>query len=451
MYEIDTKLEQLENEGKRIHVALIGAGQMGKDIVAQISEMKGMSCDIVVDLDLKIVFDAYKQAGYDKNDIIVAKNKNQACKAIEAGKKVATTDYLIAVETEQIQSVIDATGSPEMGARVTLGCIFNHKNIVMMNVECDVTIGPILRKLCNAEGIVYSLTAGDEPGSIIELYRFAKALGFTIVAAGKGKNNPLDIYATPSTKEWADKARAREMAARMLVEFVDGSKTMIEMAAVSNATGLVPDIRGMHGPKCNVTDLKKVFSLKEQGGILNKTGVVDYGIGDINPGVFIIITTDNERIKKGLVQRDMGEGPNYLLYRPYHLCSIETPITVAQSVIYGESTAYPKDYLVSECITVAKEDLVKDQVLDAIGEYCYRASIELAPVAKEGRMLPVGLAKGAVLKCDVKKDEVITYDMVDLDDSSVLLQLRRVQDELLVRTSPKGIENESIARELELL
>lgn len=301
----------------------------------------------------------------------------------------------------------------------------------MMNVECDVTIGPILRKLCDQAGVVYSITAGDEPGAICEIYRFAKALGFKVVAAGKGKNNPLDFYANPSMKEWVDKAAKRSMHPRMLIEFVDGSKTMIEMCAVSNATGLVPDVRGMHCAQCTVDQLTSVYSLKEQGGILNKEGVVDFAIGDIAPGIFVVVTTDNQRIIDGLVQRDMGNGPNYLLYRPYHLCSIETPLTAAQAVIYGESTGHPMDHLTSECITIAKKDLHTGEVLDGIGEYCYRASIDLAEVAKAGNMLPVGLAKGARMKCDIVKDTVITYDMVELNEQSVLLQLRRLQDHLL--------------------
>lgn len=430
MYEIDAKLAMLDKEGTPVRVGLIGAGQMGTDIVAQIAGMKGMECDIVVDLTTEIARNAYLQSGYT-GEVVEAKTALDAEKAIADGKKVVTTNYRVAIETKQIQSVIDATGSPEMGARITMGCIFSKKHIVMMNVECDTTIGPILRKLCEQAGIVYSLTAGDEPGSIVEVYRFAKSLGFKVVAAGKGKNNPLDIYANPGMKEWADKAAARNMNPRMLLEFVDGSKTMIEMAAVSNATGLIPDCRGMHGPHCNISQLSKVFSLKSQGGILEKEGVVDYGIGDINPGVFVIVTTDQKRIIDGLVQRDMGNGPNYLLLRPYHLCSIETPLTAAQAVLYGESTAYPMDHLTSECITIAKKDLKAGEVFDAIGEYCYRASIELADVARKGNMLPVGLAKGAKLKYDVPKDGVITYDMVELNDSSVLLQLRRMQDQLL--------------------
>jgi predicted homoserine dehydrogenase-like protein len=131
------------------------------------------------------------------------------------------------------------------------------------------------------------------------------------------------------------------------------------------------------------------------------------------------------------VQRDMGNGPNYLLYRPYHLCSIETPITAAQSVIYGESTAHPMKKLTSECITVAKKDLKAGEVLDGIGEFCYRASIETFEVAKAGNMLPIGLAKGAKLLSDVKRDDIITYDMVEMNHNSVLLQLRRIQDQTM--------------------
>lgn len=430
MYEIDKKLEQLEAEGNPIHVSLIGAGQMGKDIVSQISTMKGMTCDIVVDISEEIAMDAFRQAHY-KGEVIFAATLEEAENAIADGKKVIATDYEIAVKAAPIQSVIDATGSPEMGARVTMKCIFYKKHIVMMNVECDITVGPILRRMCEQAGIVYSLTAGDEPGSIVEVYRFARSLGFEVVAAGKGKNNPLDFYANPGQQEWIDKAASRNMNPRMLLEFVDGSKTMIEMCAVSNATGLIPDVRGMHGPKCLVKDLAKVFSLKGQGGILDKTGVVDFGIGDIHPGVFVIVTTENERIIEGLVQRDMGDGPNYVLYRPYHLCSIETPITAAQAILYGESTAHPMDHLTSECITLAKKDLKAGEVLDSIGEYCYRASIETADVAREGNMLPVGLAKGAVMKVDTPKDSVITYDMVDLNNDSVLLQLRRMQDQIM--------------------
>jgi predicted homoserine dehydrogenase-like protein len=398
---------------------------MGTEIVIQMAMMKGIEIDVAIDLGFDVVEKAFRQAGY-AGELVKTNDLGTASQAIADGKKVISTDYHMAIQLESVQVVIDATGSPELGAKIAFDAIANKKHIVMMNVECDVTIGPILRRLAENAGVVYTLTAGDEPGSIIEVYRFAKALGYKVVAAGKGKNNPLDIYATPD--QWETRARERDMSAKMLVEFVDGSKTMIEMAAVANATGLGIDRRGMHGVQCNVVDLAKKYSLKSQGGILNSEGVVDFAIGDINPGVFVVVSTDNVRLKDALVQRDMGDGPNYLLLRPYHLCSIETPLTAAQAVIYRESTAHPLGKLTAECITIAKKDLPRGTVLDSIGEYCYRASIEMAEVAKTGNMLPVGLAKGAVLTKDVCRDQVITYDMVQLNEESMLLQLRRLQD-----------------------
>ncbi|NMB11060.1 MAG: NAD(P)-dependent oxidoreductase [Firmicutes bacterium] len=432
MYAIDEKLHQLQVADTPIQVGLVGAGQMGTDILAQVEGMVGIEVPVVVDVSWERAQAACAVAQCER-DVICTDDPEEAIRAIRAGKLVATTNYKLATSLPMIQVVIDATGSPEMGAKISLTAINHKKHVVMMNVECDVTIGPILCQMARSAGVIYTLTAGDEPGSIMEVYRFARALGFEIVAAGKGKNNPLDIYATPDS--WAERAKIRNMNPHMLVEFVDGSKTMVEMAAVSNATGLIPDIRGMHGPSCNVKDLTGVFCLEEQGGILNRTGVVDYAIGDINPGVFVIVTTKHPRLISSLVQRDMGNGPNYLLFRPYHLCSIETPLTAAQAVIYGEATMQPFSYLTSECITVAKRNLKAGETLDGIGGYCYRGSIELAGVARQSNMLPLGLAKGAVLLEDIPKDGIITYDAVELNENSILLQLRRLQDQLLEHPS----------------
>ncbi|MCR4402347.1 MAG: NAD(P)-dependent oxidoreductase [Firmicutes bacterium] len=428
MYAIDEKLEELHRAGTPIRVGLIGVGQMGKDILAQVRQMKGIEICVAVDLDSSTVLEGLKLA-QDNREPTLVDSAYEAARMLGQSRVLVSTRYEMATRTPQVQVVIDATGSPEMGARIALDAINHKKHVVMMNLECDVTVGPILRQLADNAGVIYTLTAGDEPGSIMELYRFAKALGLKVVAAGKGKNNPLDPYATPD--EWAERAKTRSMSPRMLVEFVDGSKTMVEMAAVANATGLVPDIRGMHGPKCVVKDLAKVFCRKHQGGILEREGVVDFAIGDVHPGVFLVVTTDQPRLIDSLIQRDMGNGPNYLLYRPYHLCGMETPLTAAQAVLYHEATMQPlKRPLTAECIAIAKRHLPAGTVLDGIGEYCYRGSIELGHIARNEKMLPLGLAKGARLVRDVRKDEIITYDSVELVDST-LLQLRRIQDGIL--------------------
>jgi predicted homoserine dehydrogenase-like protein len=214
----------------------------------------------------------------------------------------------------------------------------------------------------------------------------------------------------------------------MLCEFVDGSKTMVEMCAVANATGLVPDTRGMHGIKCNIKDLQHVFVPKTDGGVLCRRGCVDFAIGDVNPGVFVIVTTGNKRLQEGLVQRDMGEGPYYNLFRPFHLCSCEVPLTVARAVFYGESSGHPMDRPVADCFPIAKRNLRRGEVLDAIGETCYRGSIDLAVTARAEHLLPLGLARGMTLMHDVPRDTALTWDMVDPGKDSKLLSLRRQQD-----------------------
>lgn len=426
MHEIDSRLKELERNGRPIRVGLVGAGQMGTEIITQIGEMVGMEVAVVVDLKKELAMAGY---GYSKKkrEIVFTNDLQEAQKESDKGKCIASTNYKIATGLSAVDAVVDATGSIEMGAIISLDAIDQKKHIVMMNVECDVTIGPILRKLAENAGIVYSLAAGDEPAAIIELYRFAKSLGFTVVTAGKGKNNPLNIYATPDTEK--EKAQQRKMSAKMLCEFVDGSKTAVEMASVSNATGLLPDVRGMHGAKASVETLKDVFIPKKEGGVLESSGVVDFAIG-VHPGVFLIVTTENERIKEGLVQRDMGDGPYYLLFRPYHLCSIEVPLTIAQAVLYNESSGHPMKEMHSECIGVAKKALKTGEVLDGIGEYCYRTSIEKSDIAKKEGLVPVGLLKKGRLKTDIEKDSIITFQDVELDTSTILYHLRMMQDKL---------------------
>jgi predicted homoserine dehydrogenase-like protein len=425
MNAINERLLELETRGTPVVLGLIGAGQMGQEILCQVQLMQGVRIPVVVDVTFERAELACRMANMDAARVVCTNDPEAAARAIEAGRVVATTDWQLVTALAAVQVVVDATGSPELGVAIARECFRTKKHIVMMNVECDVTVGSLLRQKADEAGVIYTLAAGDEPAAILELYRFAQALGFEVVCAGKGKNNPLDIYATPD--ELAARAKARDMSARMLCEFVDGSKTAVEMGSVANATGLVPDCRGMHGARATRDTLQQVFCPKSQGGVLEKKGVVDFAIG-VHPGVFVVFTTDQPRLKHGLIQRDMGQGPNYLLFRPYHLCSIEVPLTAAQTVIYGESAGHPLARPVAECIALAKKDLKAGQTLDAIGEYTYRASIDLASTARAERLLPLGLAKGCVLKRDVPRDRAIAYDDLESVPETLLVKTRREQD-----------------------
>lgn len=426
---INNQLKILEEKNQQIKVSLVGAGLMGKGMVSQMMLMKGMIPSLVVSRKIEDAIESYTLAGVSKDDIAIGRTLSEINLAMEKGKFVVTDVTEYATKANLVDVVVDATGIPDTGARIAMDSIFNHKHIVMVNVEADVTVGPILNKLAKSAGVIYTGTAGDEPGSVKEIYDFADALGFDIVAIGKGKNNPIDWDATPDTVR--QKALEKKLKPLRLASFVDGTNTMIEMAAMANSTGFIPDIRGAHGPTATVKELPDLFRLKEDGGILNNYGVVDY-VNGIAPGVFAIVTTKLPQVHEEMKYLSMGDGPNYVLYRPYHLTSLETPITVAKAMIHNEATIAPIGKPVAEVVTIAKRDLKKGERLDGIGEYTILGSIEVYEKSKEERLLPIGLVNGnTIVRQDIKKGEFITYDMVDLDTSTMVYKLRQMQEELL--------------------
>jgi predicted homoserine dehydrogenase-like protein len=413
--------------GRPVRIGLVGAGQMGTDVVAETAMMEGIEVTATADIDPERARAVYAIAGIG-SEVVRVTTAAEADAAVAAGRRVYTTDYRVVVGMEQVDVVLEATGVPEIGSRAALLAARAGKHLAMMNVETDITVGPLLRWYAEQKGVLYALAAGDEPAACKELFDFADALGFTIVAAGKGKNNPLDRHAKPTDPAWAAEAGRRGLSPNMLIEFVDGSKTMVEMAAVSNATGLVPDVRGMHGPNTHRDVLETVFCLREDGGILGRMGVVDFGVGKVAPGVFLIVRTDHPRLREAMVLRDMGQGPYYTLFRPYHLCSIEVPLTCAMLEIVGKSNMAPLDHLVSEVFAVAKQDLRPGDVLDGIGGESYYGLIDRYEVARAEGLLPIGLAKGARLVHEVAMDRPIGYADVVLHLPSTVLSLRWLQD-----------------------
>jgi predicted homoserine dehydrogenase-like protein len=419
--------QDLERRGDHpIRFAIVGAGQMGVDMVAQVTRMTGLEVAAVADIDLARAASAYEIAGVAAGRVVHARNAGEANDAVRAGKFVIADDASLIPQIDAIESVVDATGHPEAGARIALDSFEHRKHLVMMNVEGDITIGPVLRRRAEKAGVIYSMAAGDEPTALMELYSFAKALGLEIVAAGKGKNNPLTREATPEMYE--AEAKRRGLNPMMLVEFVDGSKTMIEMACFANATGLEPDVPNMHGPNTSVPELKDVFRLEQDGGILRRKGVVDYAVGRVAPGVFLIVGTDHPRLRECLVLRDMGQGPVYTLFRPFHLCSMEVPLTVATIGLYGRATMQPLDQLSAEVTSIAKRDLQPGELLEGIGGRTHHAGCMAYAEAREVNALPIGLAKGCRVRQRVVKGTLLTWDMVEPLSGSLLYQLRAEQD-----------------------
>ncbi len=423
--ELYDHLRKREAEGRQIRVGLVGCGQMGSGLVHVTRRMDGLETFAIADIDASRPKKVLESLGIPADKIVFTNNASEAEDVVRQGKYLITEDTLLLPQLESIEAVIDATGITDVGAKVAWTGITNGKAVVMLNVETDVTVGVLLDRMARRTGSVYTVAAGDEPAVCKMLYDFSKTMGFEVVCLGKGKNNPINYEITPEMCR--EEAESKGMNPKMLSSFIDGTKTMVEMAAVSNATGLLPDVPGMHGPKVELDDLKKVYIPKSDGGILSKSGCVDYSTGKIAPGVFAIVTTDEPRIINDMKFVSMGPGPYFLFYRPYHLCNIETPIAVAEAVIYKEATVTAKD-MYSEVVPHAKRDIKVGETVGSIGSADFYNKIYTFKEARSKKAIPMGLATGGKAVREIKKGEMFTEDNFAPDASTFVYKLRMMQD-----------------------
>ena len=414
-----------ERENAPIRVGVIGAGQMGFGMIAQISNIHGMIvagiCDVNVEAAQRAA-DYYNSKASKRNPVIV------------------TSDYREVIQSPTVEVIVDATGVPEVGANISLETLRSKKHLVLLNVEVDITIGSVMYQMFNNAGLVYTGSAGDEPAATLELYEFAKTMGLEVLVAGKGKNNKLNPVSNPDV--CAEEAKQKHMSAHMLAAFQDGTKTMAEMNLLSNATGLLPDKVGMHGVSATVQDVAEKLNVKENGGVLDNFGVVEY-VDGLAPGVFVIVKSELEPVDDELRYLKVGKGPHYTLYRPYHLASLETPITIAKAVLQHDSSIHPIGAPISETVAVAKRDIKAGEKLDGIGGYSVRGVLETHVDMKVNGHIPIGLISGrVVVKKDIKLGQFIKMDDVELDPSTTVWKLRALQDQLF----PVSVENRPLVR-----
>jgi len=420
-----SKLEELaRKQGRNSRLAMVGAGQMGRGFANQSHRMGGITVSVIADVDPARIEQAYADLGLPKP--LISEDVAALNAAINAGQSVGTTNAFLVSELD-VDVVVEATGVPEVGARVTYASLLAKKHVAVLNVEMDVTIGPLLTKTAAANGVLYSVCHGDEPVEALALVEFARDLSFEVVMAVKSKNNPFEALSTPATV--ADRAAAKQMNPKMLCSFTDGSKTMIEMAALANATGLKVTKRAMIGPAATVKTLHNIFIPVADGGVLEETGVVDYCTGDVAPGVFVIVKTDKAYVAHEMSYLGMGPGPYFSLYRPFHLASIEAPMTVAKMLVDGESS-FACTSRTAEVVASTKKDHKAGDVFDGIGGYSMRGVTDRVEDAKRDNLVPIGLLQGAKVVRDIPVGTLVTWDDVEIDESQTIVTLRREQDAL---------------------
>jgi predicted homoserine dehydrogenase-like protein len=420
------QLQRLESRSQAIRTAVIGAGFMGRGLIYQLSRTPGMFPALLVVRNLDRGIDAYRACGFNPQDIVVSDNRRTLEDATAKRRPAITADIDVATSIIPIDVFIEATGHVEYGARCALSAILHRKHFVSLNAETDATVGPILKQKADAEGVVYSNADGDQPGVLMRLIEYCRGCGFEVRCAVNCKGF-MDIRATPdSIKEWAIK---QNTSPRMTAAFTDGTKMNIELNVVCNAANLVPARRGMIGIK---TDLKNAIKDFQNSPALTDHGTVDYTLaGDFAGGVFVIARAEHpEMVKPYLRYLKMGDGPDYLFYRPYHLCHIETPLSAAEAVIYREPTIAPLGKPIAHTIALAKRDLKEGETLDGIGGFtCYG---QLDSAEKAHGLLPMGLAENVQLTKSVPQDHPIPLDAVQLDESSLIVKLWREQQRMTV-------------------
>jgi predicted homoserine dehydrogenase-like protein len=419
---VDTALKRRQAEGRPIQVGIVGAGYMGRGMALTIEKaIPGMRVGAIYNRTPEKARLALEQCGI--NDVSEAKTAADIEAAIENNRYVYCSDPMLLCEAGNIDAVVEATGEVEFGAQVSLKAIDNGKHLVLMNAELDAVVGPLLKKYADQAGVVVTNVDGDQPGVVMNLFRWVETIGYQPVLAGNIKGLQ-DHYRTPATQKGF--AEQHKQGVKMITSFADGTKISMEMAVVANATGFGVSVRGMKGPECkHVTEALDCFTEEELSG----GGIVDFILGaEPGPGVFVIGYNDDPVLQQYANYLKMGDGPYYTFYVPYHLPHLESPLTVARAVLFQDAATSPIGAPVADVVTMAKTDLKAGEVLDGIGGFHCYGMIDNIDVARQGDLVPMSLIEGCTLRNDVLKDTAITYADLDFPEGRLCDRLRREQD-----------------------
>jgi predicted homoserine dehydrogenase-like protein len=431
-----------EAEGRPVRVGLIGAGKFGTMFLAQARLTRGLHVAAIADLDVERARQACLRAGWEPERLRPAAGSPGALTDAARGGRTALTDRAEALVAADLDVVVEATGIPEVGIRHALAAIEARRHVVMVNVEADALVGPALRARADRAGVVYSLAYGDQPALICEMVDWGRATGFEIVAAGKGtKYLPLYHASTPDTV-WdyygftREEVAAGDFNARMFNSFLDGTKSAIEMTAVANATGLLPQPEGLGFPPAGVDDLAEVLRPRGEGGSLAHAGTVEVVSSlrrdgapvdrDLRWGVYVVFRAANEYVRRCFREyglRTDRTGWYAAMYKPYHLIGLELGVSVASAALRGEPTGAPTAF-VADVAARAKRDLREGEVLDGEGGYTAYGVCLPAAESRRLRALPLGLAQGVRLLRPVRQGALVSYDDVAADGDSLGTRLR---------------------------
>ena len=405
---VDTVLQVREAAGRPIRVGMVGAGATGRAIALQLgTPVPGMRLVAIANRTLENAERALREANVQ--GWVRVSSVREAENAIARGTPVVAEDPFLLTACENIDVIVEVTGTIEAGAAVVLDAIDHRKHVVMVNAELDSLLGPILNERALQAGVVLTNTDGDEPGVAMTLLRYLRSLGLRPVAAGNIKGM-VDYYRNPDTQRAF--AKQNDQDPRKVTSFADATKLSMETTVLANATGFRAGRRGMYGPSCK--DVREIAERLPADAMLD-TGLVDYALGAApHTGAFVVVHEDSPLKKAQLAYYKLGNGPFYVFYTPFHLPHIQIASTIGRAVIHRDPTVAPMGGPVCEVVTVAKRDLKAGERLDGVGGFCAYGLIENTIEARASGALPISLSENCVLRRDKSKDDVVSFDDVEL-------------------------------------
>jgi predicted homoserine dehydrogenase-like protein len=423
-----TLLQRSASDGHPVRVGLIGAGKFGSMFLGQAPFIPGLIVLAIADLDPSRAKAACRSVGWD--DARIA-----ATGFVEDGAALCVRD--------DVEVVVEATGSPAAGVRHALAAIAAGKHIVMVNVEADVLAGPLLARKADAAGVVYSMAYGDQPALTSELVDWARATGFRVACAGKGTKYLPEYHRVTPDGVWAhyglaaDEAKAAGMNSQMFNSFLDGTKSAIEMAAIANACDLAPPSDGLAFPPCGVDDLPHVLRPRSVGGVLEHNGTVEVVSSlerdgrpvfrDLRWGVYVVLEAQSDYAAACFAQYGLKTdvtGRYAAQYKPYHLIGMELSVSILSAALRNEPTGQSRAFN-GDAVATAKRALKGGEMLDGEGGYTVYGKLLPAKTSLTHGALPIGLAHHVKLVRDVPEGAVVKWSDVEIDERAQHVAIRR--------------------------
>ena len=411
-----------------VRVALVGAGKFGSMFLTQVPTTPGLEVTVIADLDPDRARETCRAAGWSDAHIEATRFSD---------------DALAVIAGDDVDVVVEATGIPAAGLTHARAAFAHGKHIVMVNVEADVMVGPLLAREAAEAGVVYSMAYGDQPALTCELVEWARSCGFEVVAAGKGTKYLPSYHASTPDTVWdhygltAEQARAAGMNSQMFNSFLDGTKSALEMAAIANATGLTPPPEGLAFPACGVDDLAQLLRPPEAGGVLHHRGQVEVVssierdgravAGDLRWGVYVVFEAPNDYAAACFQQYGMNTDPSgryAAMYKPFHLIGLELNVSILSAALLGQPTGATRDFS-GDVVATAKRDLRAGERLDGEGGFTVYGTLLPAASSLERGGLPIGLAHDVVLARAVGAGELVRWSDVTVDESLEAVRTRR--------------------------